>query len=177
VTSTGRASIFGRMDDLQGGNHPKFRRVFSRSCELSKLYLNSVDYSNTSSSIYAIGMTKTHNTTTPTTLLRTSGPIGAPYPPSLMPSRSFPGFGIAYFSKCRLENVSMITCCISKKVQHKPIVGMMLHYHGGRRACVGEVRHDWAVEPVMIDQSKPMRIVLYRDNNWEKGGCGCKGYI
>jgi hypothetical protein len=169
--------MFGRMDNLRGGYRPKFRRVFSRSCESSKIYLNDVDYSNISSSIWAIGMDKNLPCDDIDDFVTNIRADWSPYPPSLMPSKSFPSIRIDYFSKCRLENVSMITYRINKKVQHKPIVGMMLHYHGGRRACVGEFRHYRAVQPVMVDQSKPLRIVLYRDNDWDKGGYNCKGYM
>ena len=91
-----------------------------------------------------------------------------PYPPALTPTGSWwpPFSGMTYFNKCRLEDVSHITCCVNQERAYRPIVGMMLHYQGGRRACVGQYRHDWVVQPPLIiadAESTPLIITMYRD--------------
>jgi hypothetical protein len=89
-----------------------------------------------------------------------------------------PSSSLHYFNKCRLEDVSHITCCVNQEHVHRPIVGMMLHYQGGRRACVGQYRHDWVVQPPLVvtdAESMPLIITLHRDCDYGEYFEGAKG--
>ncbi|KAL1613265.1 hypothetical protein SLS60_001497 [Paraconiothyrium brasiliense] len=172
VTNLGRASMLGRMVDFDNKARPKFLRIFSRSCgPASQLYLGDIEYHLHKQTIEAIGIDKNLKRIPSNdvhSFVPRIKPEWNPYPPALTPSASqWPPFpSLKYFNKCRLEDVSHITCCVNQDHTHRPIVGMMLHYRGGRRACVGQYRHDWVVQPPLVvndAESMPLILTMYRD--------------
>lgn len=147
--------MFGKMHDSR--NYPEFHRVFSRSCgSSSQLYLSAISYNRHYPILSAIGR-DTNLDQLPYSdcqgFVRQIKPEWNPYPPTLTATGSPwpPAPNLFYFSKCSLDNISHITCCVDQFRGHHPIVGMMMHYKGGGRACVGMYRHDW------VDQS-PLRV-------------------
>jgi len=177
VTNLGRTSMLGRMVNFENKARPKFFRIFSRSCgPTSQLYLGDTEYNLHASTIEAIGIDKNLKRIPRNdvySFVRRIKPEWDPYPPTLTPSAAKwpPNPGLIYFNKCRLEDVSHITCCVNQDHAHRPIVGMMLHYRGGRRACVGQYRHDWVVQPPLVvadAESMPLIITMYRDCDYDE---------
>ncbi|KAJ4358741.1 uncharacterized protein N0V89_003325 [Didymosphaeria variabile] len=164
--------MLGRMVNFANKPRPNFLRIFSRSCgPTSQLYLGDIDYNLHKQTIEAIGIDKTLKRLPSTDIhyfVSSISPDWTPYPPALTPSASPwpPSPSLIYFNKCRLEDVSHVTCCVNQDHAHRPIVGMMLHYSGGRRACVGQYRHDWVVQPPLVitdAKSMPLIVTMYRD--------------
>lgn len=87
------------------------------------------------------------------------------YPRSLTHS-SLPPYArynqLWYFTHCRMERVTDITCCVSKTVRDWPIIGILLGYDNGRRRCLGQYRLDWALAPLRKDTTRPLNIGLGR---------------
>ena len=180
--------MLGRMLDIDGGaRRPEFLHIYSRSCgPTSQLYFSDINYKPHTTRIEAIGVDKnlqqicSSNNSGTYSFIPSIRPEWNPYPPALMPS-SFPwppAPGLEYFNKCRLEDVEYVTCCVNQEHAHRPIVGLMLHYHGGSRACVGQYRHDWVVEPVLVisdPESMPLVLTLYRDCEYGEYVKGAKG--
>lgn len=174
--------MLGRMGTP--ANPPKFLRVFSRSCgPSSQLYLGENDTGNHAGTIDVLGVDKhlQHlNSKDVKSFVLNIKPGWNPYPPSLTPSTPsrirLPS--THYFSKCRLKDTSSITCCINQSYNHQPIVGMMLHYRNGRRACIGLYRHDWAVQPPLMVQepeSMPLTITMYHGSGYSGSSSNDKG--
>lgn len=65
-----------------------------------------------------------------------------------------------YYTNCMLENVVEIACCVDGTVSHRPIIGMMVHYGDGHRACIGQCRLDWVLDKSPADPSRLLRIGL-----------------
>lgn len=85
------------------------------------------------------------------------------YPPSLIPSFPPPysqHTELWHYTTCRLESVQSVTCCADPRARDSPVVGMLLRYRDGRRACVGQFRVDWAARPFPVDDSRALRIGL-----------------
>lgn len=84
-----------------------------------------------------------------------------PYPHSLTPSSPPPYTQYNepwYYTNCRMEDALEITCCTDNTAPHKPIIGMLLRYSNGGRACVGQYRMDWALDTFTVNPSKALRI-------------------
>jgi len=43
-----------------------------------------------------------------------------------------------YYTNCRLEDIAETICCVDNNASHRPVIGMLLRYANGRRACVGQ---------------------------------------
>ncbi|KAI0490551.1 hypothetical protein F4859DRAFT_520317 [Xylaria cf. heliscus] len=63
----------------------------------------------------------------------------------------------------KTDDVMEITCCVKQAATHRPIVGMLLRYSNGRRACVGQYRTDWAFDNLTVDPSRPLNIDFGKD--------------
>ena len=81
------------------------------------------------------------------------------YPDSLIPSK-FPSEDNTSwnYTHCRLENVSEIACCLDQAQRDNSIIGMLLSYEDGRRACVGQYRPDWAGPRLRVDPGSSLWI-------------------
>ena len=142
----------------------RFLRIFSRSCPSSHLYLSSIERDYVACSIDAIGVDKNLPFRDSKEQVSSIKDEWKPFPPSITPRGHFPLPNLEYFSKCRLEETSSITCCVYMEQDQKSIIGMMLHYHNGSRACVGMYHHDWTIDPLVIhDSSKPLSFTLCED--------------
>jgi hypothetical protein len=64
----------------------------------------------------------------------------------------------SFYTNCRLEDITEITCCVDNSASHRRIYGMLLRYTNGRRACVGQYRLNWASAPLTVNPSKPLTI-------------------
>lgn len=85
------------------------------------------------------------------------------YPPSLIPSFPPPYSHkeLWHYTNCRMEGVQEITPCVGM-LEYRPVIGMLLRYHDGRRACLGQYRLDWAAGPLVVDPSRPLRMGFAR---------------
>ncbi|CAI6334906.1 unnamed protein product [Periconia digitata] len=184
VTNWARVSMFGRMVDFEIKDSPRFLRIFSRSCgPASQLYLGDVGYHPYPSRIDCIGRDKNLKKISRNDVYNfvpQIKPEWNPYPPAITPSESkWPPFPrLEYFNKCRLEDVSHIACCVDHRHSHRPIIGIMVYYQDGRRACLGQYRHDWVVQPPLIVknvETMPLLLTMYRDCSYEILEQGCKG--
>lgn len=71
------------------------------------------------------------------------------HPKSLLPALPFPGTVSSepwIFSCCGVKDVAELLVCKDISLDHKPILGMQLHYADGRRACVGQFRFNRPIE-------------------------------
>jgi hypothetical protein len=60
-----------------------------------------------------------------------------------------------YFSSCRLKNIVEVTPCRSPPGQQYAegaVIGMLVRYANGDRACVGAFRFDWAAGEALCIQ-------------------------
>lgn len=146
--------------------HPKVQlqshRIYATSKSPSRVYFNDWDplcdnkwikYLGIDSITAETGRSKTQDVET----------HWNPYPPSLTPSSPPPYTQYNepwYYTNCRLEDVVEITCCTDRTASHKPIIGMLIGYGNGRRACVGQYRMDWAMETLTVSPSGRLRIGL-----------------
>lgn len=81
------------------------------------------------------------------------------YPDTLIPAQGKPtGFLQCYYTQCRLEDVSEITCCVDRGSERRPIIGILLRYGGGRRACLGQYRPGWADAPLQVRQESALWV-------------------
>lgn len=65
-----------------------------------------------------------------------------------------------HYTSCTLENVVEIACCVDGTVSHRQIIGMMVHYGDGHRACIGQHGSDWLLDKSSADPSMLLRIGL-----------------
>ncbi|PNY29905.1 Uncharacterized protein TCAP_00182 [Tolypocladium capitatum] len=160
-TSQERAVMFGRYI-----LHPKVQlqshRIYATSNSPSRIYFNAWDpvcddkwikYWGVDSIMAETDRSKTQDKVT----------HWNPYPPSLKPSSPPPYTQYNepwYYTNCRLEDAVEITCCTDKAASHKPIIGMLISYGNGRRACVGQYRMDWATDTFTVNPSRRLRIGL-----------------
>ncbi len=90
-----------------------------------------------------------------------SHPAVRPYPESLVPASPFSGTQYNepwFFSSCSLKGVIEITLCRSSSLSYTPISGMLVQYTDGHRACLGQLRFDWALETVHMEQNTGLYI-------------------
>lgn len=82
-----------------------------------------------------------------------SPPVRRPYPISLMPTTPFSGTRSTepwLFSLCSMKGVVEIVICRDISLAYKPIIGLLLQYAGGSRACVGQFRFDMALRAIFV---------------------------
>lgn len=87
------------------------------------------------------------------------------YPPSLIPSFPPPYSQhneLWQYTNCWMDNVQEITPCIDRSLRYRSVIGMLLRYRDGRRACLGQYRLDWAATSLSVDHSQPLRIGFAR---------------
>lgn len=85
------------------------------------------------------------------------------YPPPLIPSFP-PPYSLKepwHYTNCRMEGVQEITLCL-ETLECTSVIGMLLRYHDGRRACLGQYRLDWAAAPFVVDPSRRLRMGFAR---------------
>ncbi|KAF5124181.1 hypothetical protein E5D57_012109 [Metarhizium anisopliae] len=143
VTNRGRAKILGKI--------PSPRHTYSRVHEIgtspSKVYVNEVDSVRDGQRVRYVGV----QATIPSCWEKSTN--SKFWMPKSIPHR----FGQTHlYSCCRLENVAAVTPCRGKRLRHQPIIGMLLQYHDGTRACVGQYRLDWTLNTVAIRPELPM---------------------
>ncbi|KAI1500052.1 hypothetical protein F5X99DRAFT_430004 [Biscogniauxia marginata] len=63
-----------------------------------------------------------------------------------------------YYSSCAMRGITEITLCVNRNLPHKPITGMLLRYEDGHKACVGQMRLDWTLRPIVVGQAGKLRI-------------------
>ena len=73
-------------------------------------------------------------------------------PPTLRP-RDY-SRGIFFYSAASLQGVVEITPCRKRLKTHTAIVGLLFHYAGGSRACLGQFRMDWAEETLQVGHAQ-----------------------
>ncbi|KYK60914.1 hypothetical protein DCS_02054 [Drechmeria coniospora] len=86
-----------------------------------------------------------------------------PYPPSLMAASPPPYTQYNepwYYTNCRLENATEITCCADETASHKPIIGILVRYRDGSRSCLGQHRTDREQHTSTVHPATPLRIGL-----------------
>lgn len=74
--------------------------------------------------------------------------------------------GERFFSTCRLSNVVEVTLCRSQGGYPDSIIGMLVKYANGDRACVGAFRFDWASEPCQVGQAGTLDIGCTQEPRW-----------
>lgn len=87
------------------------------------------------------------------------------YPPSLIPSFPPPYSQHDEFwqyTNCRMEDVQEITPCIDRSLEYRSVIGILLRYGDGRRACLGQYRLDWVETSMSVNHSQPLRIGFAR---------------
>ncbi|KAI1820331.1 hypothetical protein F4861DRAFT_73742 [Xylaria intraflava] len=158
LTSRERAIMFGNYT-----LDPILRRVYTATSRLSRIYFNDWDPYSDDKWIKYLGVdasaAKADTALVPNQECRTQ------YPIPLMPSSPPPYTQyneLWYYTNCRMEDVMEITCCADKVAPHRPIIGMLLRYSNGRRACVGQYRMDWTVDTLTVDPLRPLSIGLGR---------------
>lgn len=57
-----------------------------------------------------------------------------------------------------MQGITEIICCVDRMAGHRPVVGMLIRYGDGHRACLGQYRLDWAASPMEAEASTPLRI-------------------
>ena len=65
-----------------------------------------------------------------------------PLPATLSPYLKRIGVGDFFYSTANLMNAVKIIPCQEKFTSHSPIIGLLIHYRNGDRACVGQIRFD-----------------------------------
>lgn len=55
-----------------------------------------------------------------------------------------------HYSTCQLSHVARISLCRTQGKESRRVMGMLLFYIDGRRACVGQYRLDWAMRPQVV---------------------------
>lgn len=66
-----------------------------------------------------------------------------------------------HFSFCRLQNVAEVIPCRSppgQKYAEGAVIGMLVRYANGDRACVGAFRFDWAAEPCETGRTRKLYL-------------------
>lgn len=87
--------------------------------------------------------------------------------------RTPPADAIWYYSTCRLSHVIQVTLCREHGKEGYRVMGMLLLYSDGTRACVGQYRLDWAMRPLAVCKDSfavrsvrrrfGNRVYMYRD--------------
>ncbi|KAL8380725.1 hypothetical protein RB595_005146 [Gaeumannomyces hyphopodioides] len=154
LTNADRAVLFGT---YLTSPELKFHRIYATTNRLSRVYFNECDPDNDVPWIKYLGFdnSETDFPSCPGTNRKTQ------YPPSLIPASPPPytmSTELWYYTGCRMENVTEITCCVDWRAKYKPIVGMMLYYKNGRRSCLGQYRPDRALSSLRIDTAGLLRI-------------------
>ncbi|KAH8891427.1 hypothetical protein GQ53DRAFT_841379 [Thozetella sp. PMI_491] len=93
-------------------------------------------------------------------------PMTRSYPRSLVPDSPRPSAEGQYwlFSSCVLKDVISLTVCRDISLEHKPVIGILVHYRDGHRACVGQFRFDKTMEHVPVDHE--FYIQFERKPDW-----------
>ncbi|KAJ2988537.1 hypothetical protein NUW58_g3920 [Xylaria curta] len=158
ITSHKRAVPFGEYI-LHRDRRVKIHRVYATTNCPSRIYFNDWDPLRDDKSIQYMGVDA--GATNTETALGDDQQYWTQYPPLFAPLSPQPYFGeLSYYTNCQLEDVIEITCCVNKTAPHQPIIGMLLRYGNGRRACVGQYRLDWTFGTLTVDPSRPLSIAL-----------------
>lgn len=87
------------------------------------------------------------------------------YPPSLDPEFP-PPYSQSQdhwqYTNCLMDDVQQITPCMDRSLTYRSVIGMLLRYGDGRRACLGQFRLDWAATPLVVDPTRPLRVGFAR---------------
>ncbi|XP_044717283.1 uncharacterized protein HRG_08791 [Hirsutella rhossiliensis] len=146
--------------------HPKFRNqyhlIYSTTNSPSRIYFNEWDPFEDEKCVKYIGIESDAAETDRATnqRLETSESM---CPPPLTTTSQPPYTQYNepwHYTNCMLENVVEIACCVDGTVSHKPVIGMMVHYGDGHRACIGQYRLDWVLDKSPADPSMSLRIGL-----------------
>ncbi|KID88977.1 hypothetical protein MGU_04320 [Metarhizium guizhouense ARSEF 977] len=159
-SSQGRAVMFGSYN-VHPGLRLQFHLIYRTTKSPSRIYINDWDPLCDDKRIKYLGIESTNDEdSVPENIDQR---YRETYPPPIRPSSSPPYTQyneLWYYTNCRLDNVVGIACCIDKGVSHKPIIGILIHYGDGRRACVGQYRFDWALDLLAAESSRSLRIGL-----------------
>ena len=149
MTNLERTSLFGEWNTE---DDPRLVRIFAADNSPSRIYLSNHGPDETLRYIRYLGV-PTVQVDPSVHQHPDSQDCRHQYPASLIPDESSPlHFDRWFYTHCRLENVMEITYCMTKDRHNNPIIiGMLLRYENGRRACVGQYRPDWAGSPLRVD--------------------------
>ena len=78
-----------------------------------------------------------------------------PYPVGLSPTGLFPVTQYNepwFYSCCSMQGVAEIILCRDVSSTYKPVMGLVLRYHDGHGACLGQFRFDKSFETILVDQ-------------------------
>ncbi|SPO00879.1 uncharacterized protein DNG_03627 [Cephalotrichum gorgonifer] len=162
-TNQQRAVLFGSYF-LDHGPGFQLNHICSMNKEPSRIYFNDWDPVRGNLWIDYLGIdTKTTKPGASITSPARTSP--AAYPPCLVPA--FPPPYSEYnelwhYTNCRMEDVVEVTLCVDPTDQVKPIIGILVHYRNGCRACLGQYRLDWTEPPIFVDPSRALRIGMGR---------------
>ncbi|KAI1758868.1 hypothetical protein GGR53DRAFT_515636 [Hypoxylon sp. FL1150] len=70
-----------------------------------------------------------------------------------------------FLTSAVLDDVVEIIPCRQKLATHSPIIGLLLHYGNGNRACLGQFRFDCVGTPVVVDQTQKLRLGFARESS------------
>ncbi|KJZ72249.1 hypothetical protein HIM_08391 [Hirsutella minnesotensis 3608] len=160
-TNLDRKVLFGRYIV-----HPKFRiqshLIYSTTNSPSRIYFNEWDPFDDEKCIKYIGIKSDAAETDRATnqrLKMSESLCPLPLTPTSKPP--YTQYNEPWhYTNCVLENVAEIACCVDGTVAHRPIIGMMVYYDDGHRACIGQYRLDWVLDKSPVDRSMLLRLGL-----------------
>ncbi|KXX73655.1 putative tRNA sulfurtransferase [Madurella mycetomatis] len=94
--------------------------------------------------------------------------VQRPYPLSLIPQSRPTTLARSFFSSCKLEDVAEVTLCRSRRRSPGGVIGLLVRYANGDRACVGSFRFDWASEPYLVGKASRLYLGCSREPQWVK---------
>ncbi|KAI1136068.1 hypothetical protein F5Y05DRAFT_415666 [Hypoxylon sp. FL0543] len=149
TTNRGRTAVFGPYERLRvgGGNHT---RVYSPPEKPTQIYFDVVDQLEP-----GIRMLAFENPVLP---------IPMTVPDSAFPmTREFSEYIWSHiYSSCPMKGVAAIIPCVDKTKPEKLVIGMLLIYKDGHRECLGQMRFDWMVDPLVVGPASKLRIGMSR---------------
>lgn len=127
-------------------NAPKWRQLCSLPGSPTRVFFN-------------LSFRGVHRLAVEEPVFRRSSPlllaISSPYPFSH-------GTADYFYSSASLEHVVEVTPCQRELATYSPIIGLLLRYADGQRACVGEFRMDCIGETLEVDASHRLHLGFAR---------------
>lgn len=135
------------------------RRIYATTNRPSRIYFNEWDSARDESRIDFLGIEGAPEEDT--TISQGEWKRRSHYPQSLVPASPLPYTQYNepwYYTSCRMEDVAEITCCVGKVAPETGIIGMLICYANGGRACLGQYRVDWTQDPIRVDPAGALRV-------------------
>jgi hypothetical protein len=152
-TNRGRSVLFGCYTHVPRG--AQIERIQTRPQTESRIFFNELD-SIPAGEVRYMSLDGPH------------GPTQRPYLAKLVSPRSFRSTQYSapwFFSSCDLQGDVEMTLCKDLSPSLGSVLGMLLQYHNGHRAGLGQFRFDMALETISVEHLSASYIGSARTND------------